>query len=106
MPGPSWRWAASEALEERWSATRAGALPVAEQLAQQDDAVMRGHGEGRPGRVWIELDLRSESIAGALHGANDTVRPFHGWLELVAVLEAARRRRTDDPAPPPPEDMP
>ena len=42
-------------------------------------------------RIWIEVDLGAKSIAGAVHSGDDPVRPFDGWLELVALLETARR---------------
>lgn len=43
-----------------------------------------------PDHLWIEVDLGAKSIAGAIHSGRDPVRPFDGWLELVALLEAAR----------------
>jgi hypothetical protein len=43
-----------------------------------------------PDHLWIEVDLGAKSIAGAIHSGSDPVRPFDGWLELVALLEAAR----------------
>jgi hypothetical protein len=46
-------------------------------------------------RVWIEIDASSEPIAGVVHHGCEPDRPFAGWLELVAVLEAARRPRPD-----------
>jgi hypothetical protein len=41
-------------------------------------------------RVWIELNPASEPIAGVIHDGSESGRPFAGWLELVALLEAAR----------------
>jgi hypothetical protein len=43
-----------------------------------------------PDRVWIEVDPASEPIAGVIHDGSGPGRPFAGWLELVALLEAAR----------------
>jgi hypothetical protein len=51
--------------------------------------------------VWIELDVGAESIAGAIHRGEDPARPFTGWLELVALLEAVRRPVGADGLPPP-----
>jgi hypothetical protein len=40
-----------------------------------------------PQRIWIEIETSEGSIAGTLHRGEEPVRPFHGWLELVALLE-------------------
>jgi hypothetical protein len=42
--------------------------------------------------TWIELDLSGEAIGGRLHDADNQPRPFSGWLEPVALVEAARAR--------------
>ena len=51
--------------------------------------------DSAPDRVWIEIDPASEPIAGVLHHSSEPDRPFAGWLELVALLEAARRPGAD-----------
>jgi hypothetical protein len=43
-----------------------------------------------PDRVWIEIDPAREPIAGVVHHGTEPARPFAGWLELVALLEAER----------------
>ncbi|MEA2422784.1 MAG: hypothetical protein QOF55_1883 [Thermoleophilaceae bacterium] len=52
---------------------------------------MHSSRETVPARVWIEVDVQAASIAGALHRGDDPVRPFSGWLELVALLENLRQ---------------
>jgi hypothetical protein len=47
-------------------------------------------------RVWIEIDPTRGTIAGSLHRGPETVQRFHGWLELVSLIEAVRG--PDDPA--------
>jgi hypothetical protein len=46
-------------------------------------------------RVWIEIDPAREPIAGVVHDGSEPDRPFAGWLELVALLEATRRPGAD-----------
>lgn len=41
-------------------------------------------------RLWIEIDLAAEPISGVIHNGSASVRPFEGWLELVALLETER----------------
>jgi hypothetical protein len=41
-------------------------------------------------RVVIDLDHSREPISGHLMNAAGTVRPFDGWLDLAALLEAAQ----------------
>jgi hypothetical protein len=58
-----------------------------------------------PDHIWIEVDLGAKSIAGAIHSGSGSIRPFDGWLELVALLEAARGSAAagaDEPAVDPP----
>jgi hypothetical protein len=45
-----------------------------------------------PGTVKLELELdrRTEPIAGRLHQLDGTVAEFVGWLELTQVLESVR----------------
>ena len=43
-----------------------------------------------PDRVWIEIDPGAEPISGVIHRGSEPARPFDGWLELVALLEAER----------------
>ncbi len=47
--------------------------------------------------IWIEIDPLAKPIAGAVHHGPASVRPFAGWLELVALVEAACEA-TDDRA--------
>jgi len=84
----------------------AGGDPVAGARAGPDPAGMQSEREGCPDRAWIALDLRADPIAGALYRGNEAVRPFHGWLELVAMLEAVRRPRGSDGPTEPPEHLP
>ncbi len=46
--------------------------------------------------VWIELG--SEPIRGAISYGATIEAPFHGWLELLVVLDAAHRGEVVDPA--------
>jgi hypothetical protein len=46
-------------------------------------------------RVWIEIDPASEPIAGVVRRGSEPGRPFAGWLELVALLEATCRPDPD-----------
>jgi hypothetical protein len=41
-------------------------------------------------RLELELDRRTEPIAGRLYQQDGTVAEFVGWLELAQVLESAR----------------
>jgi hypothetical protein len=50
-------------------------------------------------RLWIEIDPGSDPICGAIHRGAEPVQRFHGWLELVAVLETERRHGDDPMAP-------
>jgi hypothetical protein len=36
--------------------------------------------------VTIELDISQEPISGELHDTDGTIRPFTGWLGLVATV--------------------
>jgi hypothetical protein len=49
-------------------------------------------------KVWVEIDIGVEPIAGTIHHGPGAARPFEGWLELIALLEAVCR---PDPAGPP-----
>ena len=55
-----------------------------------------------PLRLQLELERASDPIEGRLHCDGKTV-PFCGWLELIAVLEAAD---TEGAGPPPHERRP
>ena len=57
-------------------------------------------------RVWIEVDLAADPITGLVHSGDDRARPFDGWLELVALLEAAREPTSDDGTSEPASDAP
>jgi hypothetical protein len=58
---------------------------------------MHSSRERVPAHLWIEIDVGATSIAGAVHHGSDPVRPFDGWLELVALLESARGSAGTDP---------
>lgn len=45
---------------------------------------MREH----PVRLQLEIDARSEPIRGTLGDHHGDPRPFEGWMELAAVLQA------------------
>jgi hypothetical protein len=51
--------------------------------------------------TWLELDFAGETIAGQLHEDDRPPRAFSGWLELVALVEAARERGAAPEAPGP-----
>jgi hypothetical protein len=40
-----------------------------------------------PQRISFELEVGRKPIAGALHELDGRVRPFSGWLELIALVE-------------------
>lgn len=42
-------------------------------------------------RLWLEVDLESEPIAGTLSGPEDGATPFVGWLGLTVALEEVRK---------------
>ncbi len=46
----------------------------------------------------LELDSAADPISGQIVGADGTTRPFRGWLELAAALDAFRKRWHDAPA--------
>jgi hypothetical protein len=41
-------------------------------------------------RPWFELDPTIEQPAGEYRPVDGHDRPFHGWLELVALIDQAR----------------
>jgi len=41
-------------------------------------------------RVTVELELEATPIAGEVSTGTWPGRPFHGWLELAAVIEGLR----------------
>lgn len=43
----------------------------------------------------LELEPRADPISGRLSADDGTTRPFHGWLELAAALEACLASPTD-----------
>jgi hypothetical protein len=69
----------------------AGSLPVAARRRGWDAFTMCLD----PGadRLWIEIDPAAEPISGVVHRGSEPARPFDGWLELVALLEAERDGR-------------
>jgi hypothetical protein len=50
-------------------------------------------------RLVIEIDPASDPICGVIRRGTEPVRRFHGWLELVAVLETELRHGDDPMAP-------
>jgi hypothetical protein len=60
---------------------------------------MHSSRDNAPPRVWIEVDVEARSIAGVLHRGDRPVRPFDGWLELVALLEDLRQPAANDGSP-------
>jgi hypothetical protein len=48
----------------------------------------------------LDIELDSEPIEGSLIDPDNVTRPFHGWIELVSLLQAAATTpaaRTDRP---------
>jgi hypothetical protein len=39
--------------------------------------------------VTLNIELDSEPIEGSLIDSDRVTRPFHGWIELVSLLQAA-----------------
>jgi hypothetical protein len=77
---------AAAPLEERWQ-VRAKERGGSPSRGVADALNLPGMADAED-RIWIEIDPRSSSIAGSLHHGPDPVRPFHGWLELVSLIEA------------------
>jgi hypothetical protein len=52
--------------------------------------------------VTLELDLDTETISGSIARRGRATRPFYGWLELAAALQALRASevRAKDQTPP------
>ena len=48
-----------------------------------------------PSRLWFELNPGSDPIEGQMHADGNPSRPFHSWLELVALIEETRAERPD-----------
>jgi hypothetical protein len=46
-------------------------------------------GEAAPVRLTLELLPGSDPIAGSVRVAESGMRPFAGWIDLVAVIEEA-----------------
>jgi hypothetical protein len=40
--------------------------------------------------VWIELDPAAEPIGGVIHRGAAAVGSFHGWVELMALMDTVR----------------
>lgn len=53
-------------------------------------------GDGRRVVLTVEIEPDSEPIRGAVRGT-DGARPFHGWIQLTELIEAARRTRQEAP---------
>lgn len=49
----------------------------------------------KPSRLWFELNSGSDPIDGQMHADDNPSRPFHSWLELVALIEETRAQRPD-----------
>lgn len=45
--------------------------------------------------LWFEVDPDRDPIAGHMHVSGEPTRPFHSWLELVALIEQTRATRSD-----------
>jgi hypothetical protein len=43
----------------------------------------------------LAIDIDSDPISGSVSNGGGDSKAFHGWIELVSVIEAAR---SDDPA--------
>jgi hypothetical protein len=46
-------------------------------------------------RVWIELDPATEPIAGVIHRGPAAIGSFHGWVELMALIDTVREPPDD-----------
>jgi hypothetical protein len=49
-------------------------------------------------RLTVSIRRDGEAINGAVQREQGERRPFWGWLELIAALEAAREAKEDPPA--------
>jgi hypothetical protein len=76
---------------------RAGPVPVAGRSWRCDNPGMCS--DPASDRLWIELDRAADPICGAIHRGAEPVQRFHGWLELVALLESQRGHGDDPRAP-------
>jgi hypothetical protein len=65
----------------------AGCFPVARLRRRDDDSVMPSPSLAR---VWFEIDWDSDPIGGRVYVTGAPVRPFSGWLELIALIEETR----------------
>jgi hypothetical protein len=73
--------------------TREAALQDRERIATAD-APGTPVQAGRVARVHLDIARAREPIQGSLGIVGNKARPFHGWLELAAALEAVRDGRT------------
>ena len=62
----------------------AGARAYGRRVTAEDSKSCRA---GTPVRVWLELDLEAQPIAGTIGTAGARPSPFFGWLGLTAALE-------------------
>jgi hypothetical protein len=46
--------------------------------------------------VMLAIDIDSDPISGLLSNGSGPSRPFHGWIELVALVEAVRSASPED----------
>lgn len=56
---------------------------------------------GSIAQLRVAIDRASEPITGLVSIEGETSRRFNGWIELVAMIEAARQRRPDERRPGP-----
>jgi hypothetical protein len=40
--------------------------------------------------LMLAIDIDSDPISGLVSNGTEISRPFHGWIELAGVIEAAR----------------
>jgi hypothetical protein len=50
--------------------------------------------------VMLAVDIDSDPISGLLSNGSGASRPFHGWIELAALIEAARSASSQHDADP------
>jgi hypothetical protein len=65
--------------------------------AARSGSLLRMH-EPQNVRLILDIDPDGETIRGSVSKADQGGRPFFGWLELAAALEAARQEVTEPSA--------
>jgi hypothetical protein len=53
--------------------------------------------------IRLEVDPESDPIRGLVHDRRGARRDFHGWLQLMAAIEAVRTTELERPAAESPE---